>query len=348
MDSNKEDKVPTSTHTNDNHHVPMDIDMSACEDDCMGDDSDSEMDMQTLMATINKRDPNVRAQITFTKDKTLYRTLDSEPSDEPSIDVDESELDSKHVDKEVKDKSHSSDHDHDHDNAGCACKQSNHVTGLEQEVTAISAAEKEWKDQISKYMEPYKSNKFGLHASDRLNLAQSLGVVPTARRQTDHEYAASLQAAGKKAKRRRPVKKSKHKKSIVKKVAFITNLDELMTSLNECKNGCFHEVDLACPEWKSRIIVRASTIMNMKSDEQAKFFKEAIIDNIAFTKKHPIGKGTFMFSTVSICPHCFYRIHGCSRSRYYGYVKAVKAGLRGVDDQKVRQRQQNVTFNFEA
>ena len=57
MDSNKEDKVPTSTPTNDNHHVPMDIDMSACEDDCMGDDSDSEMDMETLMATINKRDP---------------------------------------------------------------------------------------------------------------------------------------------------------------------------------------------------------------------------------------------------------------------------------------------------
>ena len=249
--------------------------------------------------------------------------------------MDESELDSKHVDKEVKDKSHSSHHDHDHDGAECACKQSIHVTGLEQEVTAISAAETEWKEKISEFMKPYEGSKFGLKATDRLNLAQSLGVVPTARRRTDHEYAAILQAQGKKARRRRQVKKSKHKKSIVKKVAFITNLDELMTNLNQCKKGCFHEVDLTCAEWKSRIIVRASTTMNMKSDEQARFFKEQIIDNIAFTDKHPDkGAGRFMFSTVSICPQCFYRIHGCSRSRYYGYVKAVKEGLRGVDDPK--------------
>ena len=88
--------------------------------------------------------------------------------------------------------------------------------------------------------------------------------------------------------------------------------------------------------------------MNMKPQARAVFFKEAIIDNIVFSDKHPTkGKGRFMFATLSICPRCFYRIHGCSRTRYYDYVKAVKTGLRGVDDPTVRQRQKNVTFNFE-
>ena len=90
-----------------------------------------------------------------------------------------------------------------------------------------------------------------------MNLAQSLGVVPTARRQTEHEYAASLQAQGKKARRRRQIKKpipipekSDKPKAIVnvKKVAYITNLDQLMCDINRCTNGCFHGIDLSDEE----------------------------------------------------------------------------------------------------
>ena len=154
-----------------------------------------------------------------------------------------------------------------------------------------------------------------------------------------------------KARRRRHKKKNiitPKSKSMVKKVRFITNLDELMYKLNKCTNGCFHDVDLSDDEWKSRIIVRASATMNLSSQEQASFFKEAIIDNIVFSDKHQIqGKGKFKFATLDICPHCFYQLHGCSRSRYYGYVQAVRRGLRGVDDPVVRQRQKKVTFNFE-
>ena len=336
--------------SNGNESEPMDIDSSECEDEFIREGTEyDEMDMETMLGRINQQDPNIKAQIIVTKDKTTFRALTGESPREGS----ETSLDSKHVDKEV---THSSEHHHHHDGAPCACKQSINVSNSEQELKAISAAEQVWKEKISKFTQPYEGNPFGLNGSDRLNLAQSFGVVPTARRQTDHEYAASLQAKGKKARRRRQTKPSKSTpgpgrpgiKSNIKKVAFISNLDQLMWELDRCTNGCFHEIDLSDDDWKSRIIVRSSTVMNMKPQAQAQFFKDAIIDNIVFSDKHSTkGKGHFAFATLSICPHCFYRIHGCSRSRYYNYVKSVKAGLRGVDDPTVRQRQRNVSFNFE-
>ena len=348
MNSNEDhDKVHTKPLI-DSQSQDMEIDNKHCDEEFIGDESDSEItDMETLIAQVNERDPNVRTQIIFNKEKITFQTLDEELSREMS----ETSLDStvSNIQKEVVDNTNSGvHHHHDHEGAPCECKESKHVLASEQEVKAISAAEQEWKEAISKFSQPYEGNSFGLKGSDRLNLAQSLGVAPTSRKQTEHEYAASLQARGKKARRRRQTKKSVKGKAIAKKVSFITNLDQLMWDLNRCKNGCFHEVDLTDEEWKSRIIVRSSTIMNMKTHERASFFKEAIMDNIRFSDKHPTkGKGRFKFATLSICPHCFYQIHACSRTRYYGYVKAVKDGLRYVDDPKVRARQKNVTFNFE-
>ena len=109
------------------------------DEEFIGDESDSDTDMETMMAEVNRQDPTFKTQITFTKDRTTFQTSDDDLSQEMS----DASLESKYVDKEVVEQAHSSAHHHHHDGAPCECKESKHVSASEQEAQAISVAEKE-------------------------------------------------------------------------------------------------------------------------------------------------------------------------------------------------------------
>ena len=263
---------------------------------------------------------------------------------------DESNLDSKHLSKPSDSHKSATVHHVGCDtNCGCNSQSSLSKPATTDEAKATAEADAVWQKLCEGYSIPYSENTYGLTGADRLRLAEHMLIVPASRVLTEQEHAKQQQEQGKPHRKRR---KSKKPPYVVdpknKKVKFVNGLDGLMRDLDECSKGCFHAVDLTHFAWKALIMEKAGMILNMRPHERQKFFKEQITNNICFAgmyKKR--GKGRFRFGAIDICPRCFYKCHGIARPTYYRYVKAVREGLRGVDDKPTRDKQRKVMVNLE-
>ena len=193
----------------------MDTGATQDEQEHMGDDD--EFDVDDFMAKFGKRHA------------TEYDHLfdDEQPSSNPS---NESKIDVMD-DQERSSAEHVQDHDH----------------GTSADVAASVSAEvkasiRAFDEECADFSRPYPGNKHGLTGTHRLNLARSLGFAPVARRQTDQEHADALLSQGLKVRKRR---NAQQKQLAKKKARFINGLDQLLQSLDDCKKGCFHSVDLS-------------------------------------------------------------------------------------------------------
>ena len=240
---------------------------------------------------------------------------------------------------------------HNECDTDCGCKSHSSLStpATTDEAKATAEADHAWKTLCDSFSIPYSDNSYGLTGADRLSLAEHMLIVPAARALTDQEHAKKQQEQGKPHRKRR---KSKNTPFVIdpknKKVKFVNGLDGLMRELDDCSNGCFHAVDLTHFAWKALIMERAGQTLNMDPADRQEFFKKQITDNICFAGVYKNrGKGRFRFGAIDICPRCFYKCHGIARPTYYRYVKAVREGLRGVDDNKTRDRRRKVMMNFE-